>query len=121
MLHVACLHSCQELIIKKMAPKPGQGPSRKTMMEGSWTVDIYGKAVPKEGGAPSVVRGTVAGKHDPGYMDTSRMLLECALALSLQVGKEQALKAPRVPDSGAEPRTVRNSPSLSLPPPSSCC
>lgn len=74
-------------LLKKLLPKPGEGPSRDLMLNGSWRADVYGEAVPRGGPAdatPVPVRARVAGFHDPGYYDTSRMLLECALALATQ-------------------------------------
>ena len=37
------------------------------------------------GQKPVIVTGRMAGKRDPGYWETSRMLLESGLCLALQV------------------------------------
>jgi len=76
-------------LVRRFLPKPGEGPSREAMLKGYWKLHVYAESVPKggSGGGESVVHGLVAGQHDGGYYDTSRMLLECALAIATQ-GKE---------------------------------
>jgi len=73
-------------LLKKVLPSPGEGPSRELQMKGYWNVTLVGKS---EDGSRAIM-GKVGGKNDPGYYDTARMLLECALALSLQGADLQA-------------------------------
>ena len=66
-------------LLKRMLPKPGEGPSRDSMMSGSFKSRFIGK------GHGDVVTATVADpSRDPGYWSTSRMVLEAALCIALQ-------------------------------------
>ena len=46
---------------------------------------MWGVSEAAPGQKPIVVTGKMAGKRDPGYWETSRMLLESGLCLALQV------------------------------------
>lgn len=65
-------------LLDRVLPKPGQGPSQATMDGGSFTSEFSART---EGGAR--LSATVAGKGDPGYQATARMLGESVLALAL--------------------------------------
>lgn len=86
------VHAHTQPLLQMVLPKPGEGPSRDLMMKGFWNVNIYAEAS-DDAGNKQIVQGKVAGKHDPGYYDTSRMLLECGLALALQVETATLLQA----------------------------
>lgn len=62
----------------RVLPKPGEGPSQRTMDAGRFRSDIVAVT---EGGAR--YRGVVAADGDPGYKATAVMLGESALALAL--------------------------------------
>jgi len=68
-------------VLKLVVPKVGEGPSRDLQMKGYWNLRMVGKS---EDGSTQLL-GKIGGKNDPGYYDTARMLLECALAMALQV------------------------------------
>ena len=59
-------------------PKPGEGPSEQAMDNGH----LYVLGVAK-GDKGTVLKSTMGFEVDPGYKDTARMLVESALALSL--------------------------------------
>lgn len=46
---------------------------------------VWGVSEAAPGQKPVIVTGRMAGKRDPGYWETSRMLLESGLCLALQV------------------------------------
>ncbi len=46
---------------------------------------MWGVSEAAPGQKPVIVTGRMAGKRDPGYWETSRMLLESGLCLALQV------------------------------------
>lgn len=63
-------------------PKPGEGPSEEAMDNGH--LYVLGVARGTKG---TVVKSTMSFEVDPGYKDTARMLVESALALSLDGAK----------------------------------
>lgn len=63
-------------IIRKVLPKPGEGPDRKKIEKGYFKLDFYGSS--SDG---KVYKGTVKGNRDPGYGATVGMLVETALCL----------------------------------------
>lgn len=65
-------------VIDRLLPKPGDGPSQKTMDAGHFRSDIT--AVTESGARYC---GVVAATGDPGYKATAVMLGESALALAL--------------------------------------
>lgn len=68
-------------LVKKMVPKQGEGPSRDTMMNGYYNHMVIGECT--DG---TVIRGRFSDKtRDPGYWGTSRLLLEAALCLALDM------------------------------------
>ena len=54
---------------------------------------VWGVAEAGAGKKPEVVTARLSGHRDPGYWETSRMLLESALCLALQVQPAVALTA----------------------------
>ena len=46
---------------------------------------VWGVSEAAPGRKPTVVKARLGGKRDPGYWETSRMLLESGLCLALQV------------------------------------
>jgi short subunit dehydrogenase-like uncharacterized protein len=67
-------------VMRKMLPKPGEGPSEAARRRGHYEIEFVGKH-PDE---PSQdVRVRVRGDMDPGYGSTSKMIAECALCLAL--------------------------------------
>ncbi|GBF98360.1 saccharopine dehydrogenase [Raphidocelis subcapitata] len=65
-------------------PKPGEGPSRETMLNGYWKHAAVGLTEEPEGKEPQVVVAKCSDpQRDGGYWSTSRMLLEAGLCLAL--------------------------------------
>ncbi len=64
-------------IVKPLLPKPGAGPSEKTMDRGWFTCDLVGIAADGR-----KVRGTISHAGDPGNRATVRFVCEAALALA---------------------------------------
>jgi short subunit dehydrogenase-like uncharacterized protein len=69
-------------IIEPLLPKPGKGPSAKTMDEGWFTCDLLGIA---EGGWQA--RGRIHYDGDPGNRATTAFVCESALALALDADR----------------------------------
>ena len=65
-------------LMKALAPKPGQGPSQKTMDNGFFRCDLVGIAADGR-----KVYGVVSDKGDPGNRATVKFLCEAALSLAL--------------------------------------
>jgi len=68
-------------LLKSLAPKPGQGPSQKTMDNGFFRCDLVGLAADGR-----KVYGAVSDKGDPGNRATVKFLCESALSLALNAG-----------------------------------
>jgi short subunit dehydrogenase-like uncharacterized protein len=66
------------LVLDRMLPRPGHGPSDRARREGSFRVDIHTRT---STGARYVA--TVAAQGDPGYAATAVMLGQSALSLAL--------------------------------------
>lgn len=69
-------------LIKSFVPKPGEGPSEKTMNEGWFKCDLVGTA---EDGRK--VRGLIRDQGDPGNRATVKFLCESALCLALETDR----------------------------------
>jgi short subunit dehydrogenase-like uncharacterized protein len=65
-------------LVQPLLPKPGRGPSVKTMDEGWFTCDLIGIA-----GDGRQVRGAIRHDGDPGNRATTVFLCESALALAI--------------------------------------
>lgn len=70
--------SLTRALIKKLAPKPGQGPSEEVMANGKFVA----KAVAYDQSGKLAARATVVGAGDPGYGMTSKVITECAICLA---------------------------------------
>ncbi|HUJ58201.1 MAG TPA: saccharopine dehydrogenase NADP-binding domain-containing protein [Kofleriaceae bacterium] len=64
-------------LIRKRAPKPGEGPSEERRMHGHWKVRFVAEA-----GADRLIYVAADPAGDPGYRSTSKMLGESALCLA---------------------------------------
>ena len=64
-------------LLRRVVPKPGEGPSRKQQETGSFRVAIHGVASDGES-----ITAIVDANRDPGYGATCRMLGEAALCLA---------------------------------------
>ena len=49
------------------------------ILSGFWEYRFYAEGIPHEGGMPRQFSTRVFDSHDPGYMSTSRMVLEAAM------------------------------------------
>jgi short subunit dehydrogenase-like uncharacterized protein len=61
---------------QRFIPAPGEGPSERTMDEGSFRCELIG--IGERGG---IARGRIAGRGDPGNRATTTFVCESALAL----------------------------------------
>jgi short subunit dehydrogenase-like uncharacterized protein len=66
----------RRLLVGRVLPGPGQGPSEKTRRNGRFKLEIYTRT-----SAGRRYRATVAAQGDPGYQATAVMMGEAALAL----------------------------------------
>jgi short subunit dehydrogenase-like uncharacterized protein len=66
------------LLINRVAPSPGQGPSERARENGHYRIETHTRT---SGGGRYVCR--IAAKGDPGYKATAVMLGESVLALAL--------------------------------------
>jgi short subunit dehydrogenase-like uncharacterized protein len=74
----------RSLVINRLLPKPGEGPSRSERETGFFKLIFFGTLPDGK-----VMRAAVTGDRDPGYGSTSKMLGESAVSLavdSLPVG-----------------------------------
>ena len=66
------------MVVRKLLPAPGQGPSRQQRESGFFDLRLFGKTMNGE-----MLRARVVGDRDPGYGSTSKMLSESALCLAV--------------------------------------
>jgi len=66
-------------LTRAVAVSPEQGPSERTMDNGSFRCELVGTSA-----RGKVMRGRVAGQGDPGNRATTKFVCESALALALQ-------------------------------------
>ena len=72
------------MLVSRLVPKPGDGPSRRERENGFFKLLFFGRFPDGKS-----IRTTVTGDRDPGYGSTSKMLGESAVCLardSLMVG-----------------------------------
>jgi short subunit dehydrogenase-like uncharacterized protein len=67
----------RKLIIKRMLPAPGEGPSREQRENGFFNLLMIGRTADGD-----EVRLRIKGDRDPGYGSTSKMLAESAICLA---------------------------------------
>lgn len=72
----------RELADRHLLPDPGEGPTRETIEEFCFTVQLVGTGKAPGSGETFTVEGTVTGDRDPGYGGTARMLAESAMCLA---------------------------------------
>lgn len=67
-------------LMRRLMRKPGEGPSRETRENGSYTI-VFTARHPQD---PSIITQVqIDGERDPGYGSASRMIAECAVSLAL--------------------------------------
>lgn len=71
----------RRFLVRRVLPKPGGGPSRKTRETGYFAIRSLGEGQP-EGGHPFRIEAHVTGQGDPGYDATARMLGTSLLCLA---------------------------------------
>ena len=64
---------------ERVLPEPGEGPSSRVRDRGHWEMRFVAAASTPDA---ERLRITLAADEDPGYGSTSKMLVECALALA---------------------------------------
>ena len=67
----------RSLLVNRVLPKPGEGPSKEQRDAGFFNLLLVGKLA--DG---SLLRARVTGDRDPGYGSTSKMLSESAICLA---------------------------------------
>jgi short subunit dehydrogenase-like uncharacterized protein len=82
MLQATLQSSAGRRFLTRLAPKPGQGPSQKTMDNGFFRCDLVGIAADGR-----KVYGVVSDKGDPGNRATVKFLCEAALSLALDASQ----------------------------------
>lgn len=65
-------------VLRRVLPKPGEGPSTKAQAAGRFVMDVYTRATDGRR-----YRATIGARKDPGYSGTAVMLGEASLALAL--------------------------------------
>ncbi|QRK06441.1 saccharopine dehydrogenase NADP-binding domain-containing protein [Archangium violaceum] len=89
----ASIPPVRRLIEKRFAP--GEGPSEEERERGSFEIRLIGEGTSAKTGRPVRLEGKVAGRGDPGYAATSRMLSESALCLAFDdIPKEGGVLTP---------------------------
>ena len=68
----------RSFLVKRVLPKPGEGPSREQRDAGFFNLLLLGKLA--DG---TLIRTRVTGDRDPGYGSTSKMLSESAVCLAV--------------------------------------
>lgn len=66
-------------VAERVLPEPGEGPDAQARQRGHFAVRLVSRTP-----TGRQVQGLVAAQGDPGYLATSMMISECALALALQ-------------------------------------
>ncbi|MEM7779322.1 MAG: saccharopine dehydrogenase NADP-binding domain-containing protein [Pseudomonadota bacterium] len=85
MMVAMALSPVRWLLEKTVLPAPGEGPSPKEQLEGSFILDFIGKADDGE-----TIRARVTGDRDPGYGSTAKMLAQAAVCLAKDVPDDAA-------------------------------
>ncbi|MEZ4271078.1 MAG: saccharopine dehydrogenase NADP-binding domain-containing protein [Myxococcota bacterium] len=65
--------------LRRIAAKPGEGPSKEQRQSGAFRLDLYADT---DHVVPRHLHGWVEGHGDPGYGETAKMLAESALCLA---------------------------------------
>ena len=74
----AAIPFTRKLIVKRIIPSPGEGPSRAQRENGFFNLVMYGRM--NDG---DVLKIRITGDRDPGYGSTSKMISESAVCLAL--------------------------------------
>ncbi len=69
----------RETLSRFVFPDPGEGPTRKQIENGYFTIGLLGSGIAADG--PFVIEGKVGADRDPGYGATAIMLGEAAMCL----------------------------------------
>ncbi|KDQ56275.1 hypothetical protein JAAARDRAFT_59177 [Jaapia argillacea MUCL 33604] len=71
-------------LAKRYLPKSGYGPSDQEMEKGFLKATNITSSIPTSTAPRTHVKTVIKGRGDPGYLLTSMMISECALALALE-------------------------------------
>ena len=74
----------RKYIIRKLLPKPGEGPSKTQQKNGFFKLFMYGLSSSGE-----ILKMKITGNQDPGYGSTSKMISEIAICLALDEVKTE--------------------------------
>eukprot|EP01097_Dermamoeba_algensis_P006863 TRINITY_DN4280_c0_g1_i1.p1 TRINITY_DN4280_c0_g1~~TRINITY_DN4280_c0_g1_i1.p1 ORF type:complete len:447 (-),score=117.86 TRINITY_DN4280_c0_g1_i1:76-1374(-) len=86
-------------LLKKVLPKPGEGPTKEQRDSGFFTLNVVGESVKGPDGKQVQAIAVLKGKKDPGYGLTSRMVSESALCFVLNRDKLSPLSGFLTPAS----------------------
>lgn len=73
-------------VLKKILPKPGEGPSPEQQLRGYFDLRFFGHLDDVRSSPKIVVK--VTGDRDPGYGSTAKMLAQAALCLTFDISKD---------------------------------
>ena len=83
-LGLAMLAPTRKLVLSKVLPSPGEGPSKEKRESGFFVTRLVGTLADGRG----KLHGLVKGEQDPGYGETAKMLGESAVCLAKdEIGK----------------------------------
>lgn len=75
-------------LARRFLPKPGEGPSREVLLNGSFKFRFIAETEEDDGASPTIVQAVVSAEGcDPSYWGTARIVLECALCQILDQAK----------------------------------
>ena len=74
----------RKYIIRKLLPKPGEGPNKTQQKNGFFKLFMHGLSSSGE-----ILKMKITGNQDPGYGSTSRMISEIAICLALDEVKTE--------------------------------
>ena len=77
----------RDLLVKRVLPKAGEGPSKEARDAGYFEVNLIAETEPDANAEKQRYVGRVVGTSDPGYGETAKMLGESALCLALDEGQ----------------------------------
>ncbi len=76
--------STARTLLKRVLPKPGEGPSSEKRAGSFFSLDFIGTVNTPQG--PRKLQAKFAANGDPGYGETAKMVAESALCLALDAG-----------------------------------
>lgn len=72
-------------LLKRLAPAPGEGPSKEVRESGCFALRLVGRGVTASGGEIKL-EAEVSGPGDPGHTETAKMIAEASMCLVREQG-----------------------------------